>query len=126
MVSVKQDIFPAFVAMAPADDPVVYTDMTSGPLFPKTARQITVARVVVFGGSITIAIDGNDGPKIVFREAIQANTFIKGPNPKKDSYVVTASGIKIAFRRDDACGCGSRLRSWNPYNSIHSSQDPTS
>lgn len=126
MSSVRQDLFPAFVALASADDPVVYTDMTSGPLFPKTARQITVARVVIFGDSITIAIDGAAGPKIVFQEAIQANTFIKGPDAKKDSYVVTASGVKIAFRRDDACGCGSRLRSWNPYSAVHSSQNPTS
>lgn len=126
MSSVRQDLFPAFVALASADDPVVYTDMTSGPLFPKTARQITVARVIVFGDSVTIAIDGNDGPKIVFREAIQPNSFIKGPDSKKDSYLMTVSGIKIAFRRDDACGCGSRLRSWNPYSAVHSSQNPTS
>jgi hypothetical protein len=31
--------------------------------------------------------------------------------------VITETGKLIAFKKDDNCGCGSRLRSWSPYGS---------
>jgi len=73
---------------------------------------------------IIIAIDGgSDGPKVVFREEIKPETFIK--NQGSDSYVETVSGKKVAYKKDNACGCGSRLRTWRPYNNVNSSKDPT-
>lgn len=124
-MSVKHDVFPAFVAVLPAEDPTLLTDMTSGPLYPKQARQIITARVVVFNNRITIAIDGNDGPKVVFNQEIDPSSFIKAPKPSQDSFIQTTKGIKIAYRKDENCGCGSRLRSWNPYRILQSKNDPT-
>jgi hypothetical protein len=124
-MSVKHDIFPAFVALLPADDPTPLTEMTSGPLNPKQARQLITARVVVFNKRITIAVDGNDGPKIVFNQEVDPSTFIKAPKQAEDSFIQTTKGIKIAYRKDENCGCGSRLRSWNPYRILNSKNDPT-
>lgn len=124
-MSVKHDIFPAFVAVLPADDPTPLLEMKSGPLHPKQARQILTARVVVFNNRITIAIDGNDGPKIIFNQEVDPSTFQKAPKPSQDSYIQTTKGIKIAYRKDENCGCGSRLRSWNPYRTLNSKNDPT-
>ena len=124
-MSVKHDIFPAFVAVLPAEDGTPLLDMRSGPLYPKEARQIITARVVVFNNRITIAVDGNDGPKIIFNQAVDPATFHKAPKQSEDSHIQTLSGIKIAYRKDENCGCGSRLRSWNPYRILNSKNDPT-
>ena len=124
-MSVKHDIFPAFVAVLPADDETPLLEMTSGPLHPKQARQILTARVVVFNSRITIAVDGNDGPKVIFNQEIDPTTFHKAPKQSENSHVQTLSGIKIAYRKDENCGCGSRLRSWNPYRILQSKNDPT-
>ena len=125
MSSVRHDVFPAFAIFLPADDPTTPEDMTSAPPFPKTGRSFDKARVVVYGTRVTVAIDGDNGPKIVFSEEYQPGTLFKNPDKTKDSYITTLSGKKIAYRRNDACGCGSRLRSWNPYRSLNSTQDPT-
>lgn len=124
-MSVKHDIFPAFVALLPADDPTPLLEMTSGPLHPKTARQVITARVVLFNNRITIAVDGNDGPKVIFNQEVDPSTFKKAPKQSQDSFIQTTAGIKIAYRKDENCGCGSRLRSWNPYRIVNSKNDPT-
>lgn len=124
-MSVKHDIFPAFVALLPADDDTPLTDLRSGPLFPKQARQVITARVVVFNNRITIAIDGNDGPKVIFNQPVDPASFQKSAKPSEDSFIQTLNGIKIAYRKDENCGCGSRLRSWNPYRILNSKNDPT-
>jgi len=124
MSSVKHDVFPALVALVPAGDPAELTTLSSAPISPKTARQVNTARVVIMDNLIIIAVDGGgSGPKIVFREAIKPETFIK--NNGTDSFVETVSGKKVAYKKDNACGCGSRLRTWRPYNNVNSSKDPT-
>lgn len=124
-MSAQHDVFPAFVIFLQADDPTPTPEMTSAPPFPKTGRSFDKARVVVYGTRVTVAIDGDNGPKIVFSEEYQHGTHFKNPDKTKDSYITTTSGKKIAYRRNDACGCGSRLRSWNPYRSLNSIKDPT-
>lgn len=124
-MSVKHDVFPAFVAVLHPEDPTPLLEMQSAPLQPKTARQVITARVVVFNDHIMIAMDGNDGPKVIFNQKIDPNTFKKASKSSEDSYVQTLNGIKIAYRKDENCGCGSRLRSWNPYRSLNSTADPT-
>ena len=124
-MSVKHDLFPAFVALLPADDPTPLEEVTSAPLHPKTARQVITARVVVYSNRIVIAVDGQNGPKVIFDQPIATATFQKAPKPNQDSFVQTLNGIKIAYRKDENCGCGSRLRSWNPYRILQSKNDPT-
>lgn len=123
-MSVRYDLFPAFVTFVSAEDPTTYTDLRSGPPFPKDARSYDKARVIVSDNSVMVAIDGESGPKIVFNEELEQNSFIRSGNRNQDSFLRTTSGRKLAFRRNDACGCGSRLRSWNPYRHLSSSKDP--
>jgi hypothetical protein len=82
------------------------------------------ARVIVSSDRVIIAVDGDtDGPRIVFNQPIRE--FHKSNDRKSDSYIITENGSMIAYRKNEACGCGSRLRSWNPYGHIYSTQDPT-
>jgi hypothetical protein len=53
------------------------------------------------------------GANVVFNE-----TYISHSKIDRIHRVTTESGKLIAFSKDDNCGCGSRLRSWNPYGSI--------
>ncbi len=127
-MNIRQDIFPAFVSVAPADLDIALGDLKSAPPTPGSF-QVSIARVVVTPERIIVARDSGagTGPQVVFSEAILPETFYKSSDIRnKDSYVQTVSGKKLAWRKDSACGCGSRLRSWNPYGSIVSStQDPT-
>ena len=121
-----QDLFPAYVVIATADFPTPIEEISSAPPTPGTA-QITIARVVVSNTRIIVAQDGPQGPQIVYDEAIDPESHFKSASPLTlDSYVTTATGVKIVFKKDTACGCGSRLRSWNPTGGISTSiKDPT-
>lgn len=67
-----------------------------------------------------IAEDSPEGPKLVFREKV-----LEIKQESKLTHLLTESGKIIVVTKDHNCGCGSRLRSWNPYgNYISSSQDP--
>lgn len=124
-MSAHYDLFPAFVNIAPPQDPTPLTEVSSGPPRPNTGRFYDKARVIVSSNMVTIAVDGDNGPKIVLQEKYASATFQKSANRSQDSYLETLLGFKIAFKRNDACGCGSRLRSWNPYRTLNSKFDPT-
>lgn len=124
-MSVKYDLFPAFVSILPPDDPTDIGGLTSGPPSPRHARHLDKARVIVLQNKIMIAVDSDQGPRIVFQEKYDTPLFTRSSSRDVDSHLTTASGKKLAFRRNDACGCGSRLRSWNPYNTLNSKNDPT-
>lgn len=124
MPNIRHDVFPATVSLAPASHETPLNELTSAPA-TKNTRQLNTARVVVTGDRVKIAQDGPAGPVIVFDEEIDWSTHYKNPDKKLDSYVQTVSGTKIAYRKDSACGCGSRLRSWNPYKYVTSTADPT-
>lgn len=64
-----------------------------------------------------VAKDGDQGPQIVFKETY--DTYIASDEVTKDSFVVTSSGKMLAFKKDTGCGCGSRLRGWNPYKTLN-------
>ena len=125
MASIKHDLFPSFVVFtAPTDDTPV-DKLTSAPPNPRGAKTFDKARVVVMDNQITVAVDGDNGPTILFREKFSPEDYVKSTDAKLDSYVTTNTGIKIAYRKNTACGCGSRLRSWNPYSTVHSVANPT-
>jgi hypothetical protein len=70
---------------------------------------------------LLIAQDSPEGPKVIFREKVQELS-----NEGKTTNILTESGKIIAILKDDNCGCGSRLRGWNPRGSavVTSSEDP--
>lgn len=120
MKSKKHDIFPAIVVVAPVGTADVET-MTTMPPLPEGAKRLERVRVVVLNGNIMIAEDSPDGPKLMFQEAITQLVV--------DEHLVkvqTQSNKTIAFHKQEHCGCGSRLRTWNPYGStMYSTQDPS-
>jgi hypothetical protein len=124
-MSVKYDLFPAYISFLPADSETTAKEMKSGPPLPREARHFDRARVIVYQTKIVVAIDGDRGPQVVFQETYEPAKFKRSKSRDEDSYLTTMSGKKIAFRRNDSCACGSRLRSWNPYNTLHATGDPT-
>jgi len=73
-------------------------------------------RVILVENNILIAVDSDDGPKIIFFEEYTISDISE--KPEEDSIIYTKSGKMIVFSVDDSCGCGSRLRGWNPYKTL--------
>lgn len=114
------DVFPAIIRLAPAGSLENYTDLQPSGDAPRGTRRLDRCRAVVVGGVFMVAEDSPEGPKLVFRETTQDMS-----HEGKVSHILTSSGKIIVVKKDDNCGCGSRLRSWNPYGSFRtSSQDP--
>lgn len=114
------DRFPCHLAAA---GPGKIDDVTTMRSFEPTpgTTYLEITRVVITDEVIVVAKDSPEGPQIVFREAYE--TYIPTDDPKTDSWVVTKSGKMLAFKKDTGCGCGSRLRGWNPYKTLTSSKD---
>jgi hypothetical protein len=125
MTNVKHDLFPSFVIFTAPDEETPVDKLTSAPPNPRKAKTFDKARVVISNNQIVVAVDGDKGPNILFRESFETENFVKSTDASVDSYVTTNTGIKIAYRKNTACGCGSRLRSWNPYTTMNSTADPT-
>jgi hypothetical protein len=114
------DVFPAVVKLAPPGSLSDITMLKTIGDTPQGTRKLDRCRAVVLQNTLLIAEDSPEGPKIVFREEIDLMV-----QDKKTTHILTVSGKIIAFMKDDNCGCGSRLRSWNPYGSfISSGEDP--
>jgi hypothetical protein len=121
-MQIKQDIFPAHLQVAQAGLFSSPQDMRSTPPMDET-YYLSKTRIVVTDKQIIVAHDSNTGPVIVFREEyVQHN---KSNVATEDSYVVTVTGKMLVFSKDVNCGCGSRLRGWNPYKHLYSTKDPT-
>jgi hypothetical protein len=123
-MKIEVDIFPAHFQVAPAD---VFTDVSTLNSHPRQqgAFYVGTTRVLIMnveGNQIVlVAQDSPEGAQIIFREKIA-----ELQEPKDGTYrLITVSGKALAFSKDTNCGCGSRLRSWNPYRTMNSIKDPT-
>jgi hypothetical protein len=108
------DLFPAvLVAAAPG----VLEDLDQIMVVPptKNAFMVDKCRIVVDEDLIIVAVDSPEGAKVIFQE--EYDVFIK--NRSGESKILTKSGKMLAFKRDENCGCGSRLRSWNPTRTLN-------
>jgi hypothetical protein len=114
------DRFPCHLA---AIGPGQVDDVTTMTSFEPTkgSNYLEITRVIITDEQVIIAKDGHDGPQIVFQEKYE--TFIPSEKSIEDSFVVTSSGKMLAFKKDTGCGCGSRLRGWNPYKTLNSIKD---
>lgn len=114
------DIFPAIVVVAPSGAVSNLEALSVDGAIPNGAKRIDRTRIVVINNVLMIAVDSPTGPKLVFREELSKN-IVDGSVTK----VQTSSGKTLAFRKDNNCGCGSRLRSWAPHKGILMSEaDP--
>jgi hypothetical protein len=121
-VRVQTDVFPAIIWITPPNTAAVEDIKIPGPS-PEGTRKIDRVRIVLKGDQVLIATDTPAGVQIAFREK-----FTERHVDGKLNAVLTETGKVVAFIKDSNCGCGSRLRAWNPYgqnSSVYSSQDPT-
>jgi hypothetical protein len=117
----RVDVFPALLRVAPPDSLSDITTLSIRGEAPQGSRFLDRCRIVILRDQILVALDSPEGPQLVFREKVIETRHIE-----KMSYVKTESGKILAFTKDENCGCGSRLRSWNPYgNVVGSSKDPS-
>jgi hypothetical protein len=116
-MKILADVFPSHVSAIPAD---VLDDIHDLPAYPPLAEAsyLGTTRVIITEEAIIIAQDSPEGAKIVFQEPYI--DYIPGETYR----VITKSGKMVAFKKDTNCGCGSRLRGWNPYKTLNSIKDP--
>jgi hypothetical protein len=115
------DVFPAVVKLALSGSLEDYTQLQTTGDAPQGTRKVDRTRVVIIENVLLIAQDSPEGPKVVFKEKVEEMS-----QEGKTTHILTVSGKIIAVKRDNNCGCGSRLRGWNPYGSaiVTSSEDP--
>jgi len=119
-VKILLDRFPCHLAAIAAGEVDDVSTMTSFEPTPGSTY-LEITRVIVTDEQVIVAKDGHDGPQIVFQEKYE--TFIPSEKSIEDSFVVTSSGKMLVFKKDTGCGCGSRLRGWNPYKTLNSIKD---
>lgn len=120
MSKILMDRFPCNLVAVAAGFTDDVTTLSSQPP-TENANYLDVTRVIVTDEHILVAKDSPQGAQIVFRETY--TTFEPSKEATEDSFVTTSSGKMLAFRKDRGCGCGSRLRGWNPYKTISSIKD---
>lgn len=111
MAAVIYDLFPAAVLVTPRDPET--EDLMHDHTF-----EMGAARVVVTNEEVLVIIDSPTGPLLALQMPYSPGSFDKAGNHYEYSYVETDTGQVLAFRKDNSCGCGSRLRSFNPYAHI--------
>lgn len=120
MSNMNVDIFPSNIVMVPVDHPKALEDLNPSSRL-EDALHLNTTRVVIMQGHLMIASDMPEGPQVIFSEDVQMDTLVSDSTGGR---VVTASGKRLAWVKDTACGCGSRLRSWRPYKHLGSSTNP--
>lgn len=120
MPKIILDRFPCHLAAAPAGLLDEVEELRSFEPTPGSTY-LETTRIILTENQIFIAKDSPEGPKIVFQE--KYDQAIVADKTTDDSRVVTVSGKMIAFKKDTGCGCGSRLRGWNPYKTIGAMSD---
>jgi hypothetical protein len=114
------DIFPAILKIAPSGSITDIDSLTLRGDAPKGTRRLDRCRAVYMGETLRVVLDSPEGPKMVFQEKVSEHL-----SKAKTHWIRTESGKVFVIEKDNNCGCGSRLRSWNPYgNHISSNQDP--
>ena len=86
---------------------------TSIGIADPTATQYSNCRVIVHNNRIIVGADTARGAQEVFKDDI-SEMHIQKPY----TYIITAHGFLVVFAKSKDCGCGSRLKAWNPYGQI--------
>jgi hypothetical protein len=119
------DLFPARVVVCP-EAALVSAESQSTfswaeAIHVQHSRRVEAVRVVLTLDTVMIAADSNSGPVLIFREKYDPATLNK---TKKRATLTTVTGKFLSVEKDENCGCGSRLRTWNPSRTMYSSKDP--
>lgn len=119
-MKVKVDLFPSHFSVTPSGVYKNVSELTAQPVVrSKKVFYVSKTRVVLWSKDgtdfITVASDSPEGPQVVFQQKYVEMTENDGVYR-----LLTIEGKMIAFEKDSNCGCGSRLRSWNPYKTLQS------
>jgi len=87
---------------------------------------VHTVRVIVTANPprVLVAHDSTQGPEVIFAEdydpaTLDISTYArKEATPGTEAFLTTTSGKQLAFLKDSSCGCGSRLKSWNPFRTL--------
>lgn len=120
MPKIVFDKFPCHLVAVPAGFTDDVSTLKSYDPTPG-AKYLEITRIILTEDTVVVAKDGDVGPQIIFQE--RYSNFYPSEDASKDSRVVTESGKMLAFKKDTGCGCGSRLRGWNPYKTLNSIKD---
>lgn len=111
MAAVIYDLFPAEVT-------VTSKSPETGEYIESSAFIMPSARVVVTNEEVLVVIDAPMGPILALQMPYAPGNFDQAPKQSGVSTIETSTGQRLSFRKDESCGCGSRLRGWNPYSHI--------
>lgn len=130
-MKILQDIFPAVISMTKTEPTSNAPLAASNPASVLKASKVDRARVIVTGEPrprIIVAVDSPTGPLVIFNQAYDPSTATRARNKDQDSFLTTTPDpssndqpIYVAYARYQDCSCGSRLRGWNPFNTVTSS-----
>lgn len=107
------DVFPAVIKIAPENSVEDFATLLPIGPSPTGTRRLDRCRVVILADTLMIVVDSPVGPRLVFQEKTKQFFTESGV-----THALTENNKTIAFQKDTNCGCGSRLRSWNPYKAI--------
>jgi hypothetical protein len=120
------DMFPARVLVIPEQESnadLNHEDLAFTTPVPNS-RKVEAVRIVLTEQTIMIAGDSSNGPILIFQEKYDPSSLVLNKNRSKPGRLVTHNGKIIVFQKDENCGCGSKLRAWNPYRTVYSTKDP--
>ena len=112
-MKIQADVFPAVATLADPDSLEDIETLLPRGGAPKGSRKVDACRITIIDGLLLIAVDSPTGPRLVFKEKVES--YSKSDRVHR---VKTETGKFIAFGKDNNCGCGSRLRTWNPYKNV--------
>jgi len=116
----KVDIFPAIIIVAPPDSFSDFSELLFSAEKPQDTRRVDRCRVSIHDSKLYVVVDTPEGFQVIFREKV-----LDYKKLDMQHNAITETGKIVAFRKDDNCGCGSRLRSWSPFgNYLSSVEDP--
>lgn len=134
-VRVRSDIFPAVLVVAPASSPIPATILSYPPADdPHGRKLLDKVRVLVTDTHVYVFQDSSQGPALIFSESYSSHTpatplhrrRVREASAPAEATLTTSSGKSLAFARQGGCGCGSRLKTFDPFKVILATAHPAS
>lgn len=118
-MKVIYDLFPARVRVIPSER-ISREELSTTTVTTRIpdSRMVDAVRIVISDDTVMIAADSSNGPTLIFREKYSKEDLDLQKKPKSISRLTTSTGKMLIFEKDSNCGCGSRLRGWNPYRTL--------
>jgi hypothetical protein len=88
---------------------------------PEGTFYVEVSRIVLTEDEVLVAVENEDGAQIIFRDKYDPLKLEKSTFLNPHNRLTTETGRMLIFEKDSTCGCGARLKSWNPYRTLGAS-----